>query len=52
VSQFMIGVIARGFVPNMVYVPVNCSTKLQALESIVNKDFNEPCMPLLPAACN
>jgi cytosine/adenosine deaminase-related metal-dependent hydrolase len=52
VSQFMISVIARGVDPNMVYVPVTCSRKLQVLESIVNKDFNEPCLPLLPAACN
>jgi len=51
VNQIKTGVIARGVDPNMVYVPVNCSRKLQVLESIVNKDFNEPCIPLLPAVC-
>ncbi len=50
VSQSMTGVIARGGNPHLVYVPVNCSIELQVLESIVNKAFIDPCVPLLPAA--
>lgn len=52
VNRIKTGVIVRGVDPNMVYVPVNSSRKLQLLESIVNKDFNEPCIPLLPVACS
>lgn len=50
VSRLMTGVIARDVDPYLVYAPVNCSKKMQLLESIVNKNFCEPCVPLLPTA--
>jgi cytosine/adenosine deaminase-related metal-dependent hydrolase len=52
ISHSANGVIAQDGGPDMVYVPVNGLKKAQAFESIVNKDFKGPCVPLLPATCN
>ncbi len=43
------GTIAPGGDACMIYVPVGCMSERSLLESIVNKDFTEPCVPLFPA---
>jgi cytosine/adenosine deaminase-related metal-dependent hydrolase len=45
-GQAFTGTLETGSEPLMVYVPVRCADRHQIIETLVNKNFNEPCEPL------
>ena len=44
-----LGRLDTGWIPQMVYIPLSCTSKQQLIETITHKGFDEPCRPLFRA---